>query len=117
MPKPKPERVEPFAVAGVGDLAPELRDQLQARDRRRAASAKAKRPKATYDIPLAMIEAVQKAAGREGVSQSDIVAYALAEWLDKYAAGEVDLSDAKIPCRGLRFSLSLELPGKWRRSP
>jgi len=116
MPKPKSERVEPFAVAGVGDVLPELQAQVKTRERRLARWKKERRPKATYDLPLAMMEAVKAAADREQVAQSDIVAYALAEWLDKYAAGEVDLSEHKRPSRNLRYSLSLELPGEWEQS-
>lgn len=115
MPKPV-KRQDPFTQSGAGDLAPELRDQLAARERQRAKAAKARRPKATYDLPPAMIKAIQATAGREGVSQSDIVAHALAEWLDRYEAGGVDLAGIKRPSRSLRYSLTLELAGKWRRS-
>jgi len=40
-----------------------LREQLEARERQRARAKKARRPKATYDLPAAMIQAVQDEDG------------------------------------------------------
>ena len=110
MAKPKPERLDPLAMSGAGDAAQrELRAQLQAHKRRTTK----KRPRASYDLPAAMIAAVQDVAGREGVAQSDVVAYALADWLARYEAGEIDLAEHKSPSRSPRYELSLDLPGDW----
>lgn len=108
--KTEPERLDPFTVSGSGDAAKrELQAQLTAHKRRTAK----RRPRASYDLPAAMIEAVQDAAKAERVSQSDIVGYALAEWLDRYQAGAVDLSEHKQPSRSPRYDLTLTLPGDW----
>lgn len=117
MPKARPTRHDPLAVSGAGAAAQrELEAQLHTREKRAARARKQKRPKATYDLPLAMIEAVNATAEQEDVARSDIVAWALAEFLDRYQAGEVDLSESKRPARGLRFALKLELPGEWGSS-
>ena len=75
---------------------------------------KAGRPKATYDLPLALIEKIQEIASREDVSQSDIVAWALVEFLERYEAGEVVLQEHKTSARSLRFACKLDLPERWR---
>lgn len=106
----KPERKDPFAVSGVeGAARRELQAQLQAHKRRTSK----RRPRASYDLPAAMITAVQDVAGREQVAQSDIVAYALAEWLARYQAGQVDLTDSKHTSRSPRYPWTLDLPGEW----
>lgn len=108
------KRQNPFADSGTHDIDRELEAQLDARERRKAKVRKAGRPKATYDLPLALIEKVQEIASREDVSQSDIVAWALVEFLERYEAGEVVLQEHKTSARSLRFACKLELPERWR---
>lgn len=109
-----PVRRDPFASSGTEDLDPELQAQLTVRERRKAAQRKAERPKATYDLPLALLDAVESAAAEEDISKSDIVAWALVEFLERRARGEVDLEPHKRPARSLRVECKLELPEKWR---
>lgn len=107
MPKPPVKRQDPFAVSGVEGLEPELKEQLKARRKR-------SRPKQTYDLPRKLIEAVQQIARHESISQSGFAALALADLVERYRSGELDLSELKRPTRSLRFDYKLELPGEWR---
>ena len=109
-----PVRQEPAAAAGAGDLDPELQAQLQARAKRKAKVRKERRPKATYDLPQSVLKAIQQVAATETVSQSDIVAWAVVEFMERYAHGEEPLDEHKEPSRSLRFENRLVLPSKWR---
>jgi hypothetical protein len=111
--KPPVKRQDPFAASGAQDVDPELKAQLEARERQRARARKAQRPKATYDLSLALIEKVREVAGQEDVSQSDIVAWALIAFLERHAAGEVDLDAHKTAATSLRFAFKLEFPAGW----
>jgi len=108
------KRQDPMKISGAQDIDAELEAQLQVRERRKARARKAKRPKATYDLTVALIEAVQDVAKREDVAQSDIVAWALADFLDRYRAGQINLSGQKKDARSLRVAHKLEIPAKWR---
>jgi len=112
--KPPVKRQDPFVASGAQDIDRELEAQLSARERRKAKARKAERPKATYDLALALINEVREVASQEDVSQSDIVAWALIEFLERYTAGEVDLGEHKKAARSLRFAFKLEFPEKWR---
>jgi hypothetical protein len=112
--KPPIKRQDPFTGSGAQEIDHELEAQLNVREHRKARARKAERPKATYDLPLALIEKVQEVASREDVSQSDIVAWALAEFLEHYEAGGVNLQEHKTAARSLRFACKLELPERWR---
>ena len=112
--KPPIKRQDPFADSGAQDIDRELEAQLGARERRKAKARKAERPKATYDLSLALLEKVQEVASREDVSQSDIVAWALVAFLERYEAGGVSLDEHKNAARSLRFACKLELPERWR---
>ncbi len=72
------------------------------------------RPKATYDLPETIIKAVQQVAARENVAQSDVVAWALGEFLERYDNYEERLEAYKRPTRSLRAVYKLVLPPKWR---
>ena len=108
------KRQDPFVDSGAQDIDRELEAQLGARERRKAKARKVERPKATYDLSLVLIEKVQEVASREDVSQSDIVAWALVEFVERYEVGEVDLQEYKTIARSLRFAYKLILPEKWR---
>jgi len=112
-----PVRQDAFESSGAGDVLPEVQAQYEAGKRRKAdAEKKARklaRPKQTYDLPLAMIEAVKELADQEDVPQSDIAALALADFLSRYQQGKVDLSRYKVPARSLKFAFHLQLPGNW----
>jgi predicted transcriptional regulator len=112
--KPPIKRQDPFTGSGAQDIDRELEAQLGARERRKAKARKAKRPKATYDLSLALIKKIQEVASREDVSQSDIVAWALVEFLERYEAGGANLQEHKTAARSLRFACKLELPEGWR---
>lgn len=112
--KPPVKRRDPLASGGVEEIAPELRAQLESRERRRARARKARRPKATYDLTMKIIDEVKEVASQEDVAQSDIVAWALIEFLERYKRGEVSLEAHKNAARSLRFACKLELPERWR---
>lgn len=116
MPKPPVKRRDPFSpeVSGVRPAEDELKAQLEIRERRQAKNRRAKRPKQTYDLPLSLIEAVQAIADEEGVSQSDIAAWALADFVEQYRANQIDLREHMMPAKSLRFTWKLVLPAKWR---
>lgn len=99
---------------GRPGITPELEAQLETRERRRARARKEKRPKATYDLSMKLIESVQEVARGEDVSQSDVVAWALIDFLVRYHAGDVNLDDYKQPARSLRFAYKLEFPEEWK---
>lgn len=95
------------------DIDPEVKEQIEARKRRKAEEEKNKRPKATYDLPKALIEVVQDISDSESVPRSDIAAWALIDFVERYQAGNVDLESHKKPTRSLRYLYKLELPGDW----
>ena len=111
--KPPIKRQDPCTGSGAQDIDRELEAQLGAHERRKAKARKAKRPKATYDLSLALIEKVQEVASREDVAQSDIVAWALAAFFERYEAGEAQLEEHKSAARSLRFACKLDLPERW----
>jgi len=112
--KPPIKRQDPFTGSGAQEIDHELEAQLNVRERRKAKARKAERPKATYDLSLALIAKVQEVASREDVSQSDIVAWALVAFLERYERGEIDLQEHKNAARSLRFACKLALPERWR---
>jgi len=77
---------------------------------------KLRRSKATYDLPKRVIMAVDKIASAEGIARSDVVAWAIADLLRRYRAGEVDWSECKGPSRSPRTEWKLELPEEWQRT-
>lgn len=111
--QPPVERKDPFEGSGAEDIAPELKDQLEARERRRAKARKKKRPKGTYDLSLKLLDKVREVSKIEDVPQSDIVAWALIEFLERYEGGDVDFEDHKKPTRSLRYLYKLDLPSEW----
>ncbi|NLG48932.1 MAG: hypothetical protein GX552_02330 [Chloroflexi bacterium] len=112
--KPPIKRQDAFDVSGAQGIDTELEAQLRTREERKARAKKAQRPKATYDLTLTLLDAVERVAKDEDISKSDVVAWALCEFLDKYEAGQVDLEPLKVSARSLRFACKLELPAKWR---
>lgn len=111
--KPPIKRRDPLASGGVEEVSTELQAQIEARERRKARARKAARPKATYDLSTKVIDQVKRVAAEEDVSQSDIVAWALTEFLDRYREGGVELAPHKKPTRSLRVLFKLELPPNW----
>ena len=71
---------------------------------------KLRRSKATHDLPQWIIRAVAEIASAEGIARSDVVAWAIADLLRHYQAGEVDWSECKGPSRSPRTEWKLELP-------
>lgn len=108
-----PVRSDPLASAGTGDIAPELEAQLTIQERRKAAARKAKRPKATYDLTSAILDAVDHVSEQEDIAKSDVVAWALIEFLARYEEGGVDLEPHKVAARSLRYTCKLILPERW----
>jgi len=120
-----PTRRQPLApdVTGATDIAPELQSQLatlkerqvqakaearKAKDRARNAKRKGKR--ASFDLPEELIKALQYVGRLEDVVQSDLVALALADWLEDYKAGRVKLDPMKRPARSLHVTYGLDIP-------
>lgn len=99
------------------DLPPkadaEVQAQAKARRGRRKEEARGRRSKATYDLPGAMIEGIERIADDESVPRSDVVAWALADFLSRYDAGQVDWRDSKHTAVSLRWRWKLQLPGRW----
>jgi hypothetical protein len=64
-----------------------------------------------YDIPEEIIQAVRDLSGELDISQSQIVAYALVEWLNRYQSGETELppKSAWQPTRG-QYLWKIEIP-------
>ena len=112
--KPPIKRQDAFEVSGAQDIDTELEAQLRTREERKARSKKARRPKATYDLTLTLLDAIDRIAEAEDISKSDAVAWALCKFLDQYEAGQVDLEPFKISARSLRFACKLKLPARWQ---
>lgn len=108
MSKP-PVRQDPLAGAPA-PIAAEVQAQIDARKHRRGEERKQRRPKGTYDLPLALIDAVDQVATAESIARSDVVALALARLLTDYRAGAIDLADLKRPARSLRYDYKIILP-------
>ena len=82
---------EALARALPADLADRVLRQAE------EAEEAAKRHKATFDLPKVLIEAIREIAEAERVSRSDLAAWALAEFVLAYRAGEVDLKTHREP--------------------
>lgn len=91
----------------------EVQTQAHARRGRRSEEARRRRPKMTYDLPAGMIEGIERVAKAESIPQSDVVAWAVAELLQRYNAGQVDWQHDKRTARSLRWSWRLVLPEPW----
>jgi metal-responsive CopG/Arc/MetJ family transcriptional regulator len=63
---------------------------------------------------MSLINAVEDIAKRESVARSDVVAWALVEFVERYRASQVDWAKHKRPTKSLRVDWKLELPGDWR---
>ncbi len=117
--RPPIKRRDPLSpeVSGVPDAEDYLQEQLEARERRKAETErrarKEARPKATYDLPLSLIEAIQTIADEEQVSRSDVAAWALADFVTRYRGRDIDLREHKERARSLRCLYKLVIPGKW----
>lgn len=112
MSKP-PVRQDPLEGAPA-PIAPEVQAQIDARQRRRAEERKKQRPKATYDLPLPILDGIEEIVAAESISRSDVVALALVRLLADYRAGRVDLESLKTPARSLRYRNKVQLPREFR---
>lgn len=109
--KQQPPRRDPLAMAPA-PIDGELRQQLNVRADRRRAAAKAKRPKATYDLPPHVQDLVDAVADAENISRSDVVALAILRLHADVEAGRIDFGPMKRAARSLKFAWKLELPEK-----
>lgn len=91
----------------------EVKAQIDARRERKAEEGQRRRHKATYDLPEPMIAAIDRIADRESIPRSDVVAWAVAELLERFDAGQVDWTPHKRPAKSLRWAYKLQLPGQW----
>lgn len=67
--------------------------------------------KMAYDMPSDVIEAIREIANEESVSQSNLVAVILANWINAYRTGDVQINEAqRIPARHLRWLWRIEIP-------
>ena len=120
------------SAAGVGSVDAEVKAQIEVRQVRQAeadaaaqaaaqaeadAAALAKRlarPKATYDLPLRLIAAVQDIADKESAPCSDLVRWALADFVMRYREGKIKLTDFRRPnLKSLKYNFKIDPPGKW----
>jgi hypothetical protein len=121
------ERIDPQAVSGVPPADKLLQQQMataaerkaraaaeaaERRKRERSAkrSEKRKGRRGSFDLPGEIVKALQFVSAAEDVPQSGLVALALADWLEDYRAGLVNLEPLKRPTRSLRTLYTLELP-------
>jgi len=109
MPAPTKPRSNPLDMAPSA-IDSELRHQLDTRADRRRAANKARRPKATYDLPQPIQDLVDGLADQENISRSDVVALAIVRLAADHAAGGVDVGPMKRPARSLKYAWKLELP-------
>ena len=109
-----PVRQDALETGTAVDVDEEVQAQLETREQRQREERRKRRPKATYDLPLGLIEAVKQIASEESVAQSDVAAWALAEFVERYRGGVVDWTEHKQPARSLRVDWKLELPESWR---
>jgi thiamine pyrophosphate-dependent acetolactate synthase large subunit-like protein len=120
--RPPVKRRDPLSaeVSGVPDADAYLQEQLEARARRKAETERRKaeterqarregRPKATYDMPLSIQEALKNVAEEESICSSDLVALAILRLVLDYRAGQVDLKRYRRPARSLKFAYHLDL--------
>ena len=90
MPKP-PIRQNALRSSTTADIIPEVEAQLQARKKRRTAERKKARPKATYDLPPKLLDAIDDISNEESIAKSDIVTLAIIRFLDDYKEGVVEI--------------------------
>jgi len=109
MSKP-PVRQEAIQAGVEKTIMPEVEAQTEARAKREAEERRRQRPKATYDLPLWLTEAVTAIASTESVARSDIAELALREFVHRYKAGGVNLEPYKQPAKSLRVIYKLALP-------
>ena len=100
--------------SGLGDMGAVRHSWSAVAEKSLVQSRRARRPEATYDLTLKLIDRVKGGAEHEDVAQSDIVAWALTDFLERYADGGVVLDEHKKPTKSLRVTWKLELSGKWQ---
>lgn len=76
------------------------RTKIQARRERRV----------TYDLPPLLRQRIEELAKKERIPASQVVALALARFLQDLAAGRVEISPYKQPSRSPRYDWNLVLP-------
>ena len=108
MSKP-PVRQDPLQGAPA-PIAAEVQAQIDARHKRRGEERKHQRPKATYDLPLPILEGIEKVVSAESIARSDVVALALVRFLTDYQAGKIEMTDMKRSARSLRYTWKIQLP-------
>lgn len=124
--RPPVKRRDPLSseVSGVPDAEAYLQEQLEARERRKAEAEQRKaeavrqarresRPKATYDLPLAIQEALKQMAEEESVCASDLAALAILRLVLDYKADQVNLKPYRRPARSLKFAYHLDLSAEY----
>lgn len=87
---------------------PRREREKKARERAKIQSRKDQR--ATYDLPPGIRQQIKDLAEEQRVPASQIVTLALGQFLQAYAAGEVDFSHLKIPSRSPRYDWNLDIP-------
>ena len=112
MSKPPPVRQDPLQGAPA-PIAAEVQAQITARQKRRGEEHQHQRPKATYDLPLTILAAIEQVVRAESIARSDVVALALVRFLADYQAGKVDLTALKRPARSLRYAWKIKLPAEF----
>lgn len=106
----RPVRSRPKDIATPADIDDELRAQVEHRERRRREEKRKERPRQTYDLPQELIDAITAISEQESVSRSDLATWALAEFVIKYRAGDIDLEPHREFSKSLRYNWTLELP-------
>ena len=124
--RPPVKRRDPLSseVSGVPDAEAYLQEQLEARERRKAEAEQRKaqaarqarrevRPKATFDLPLEIQDALKRVAEEESVCASDLAALAILRLVLDYKAGQVNLKPYRRPARSLKFAYHLDLSAEY----
>lgn len=104
------ERRTPWEGATPSNIDSEVLQQLNEREKRRRAEQREKRPRATYDIPRPIIDQIIEISEEENIPRSDIVVWALIEFIKKYESGEINFEPHKVFSNSLRFQWALDLP-------
>lgn len=100
-------------LAGMEEKQAEAR--LPKREREKIARERAKMRarkdhRVTYDLPPDLKKQISELAEKMGVAASQIVTYALIQFLQSYQQDEIDLSKYRVPSRSPRYEWKLVFP-------
>lgn len=116
----KEQRRQPLLDPAVADLLSGMEKrqaeaQMPRRQREKVARERAKiqarrSQRATYDLPPLVRQMIKEIAEKEGVPASQVVTYALLNFLQSYQKQEIQLGLLKKPSRSPRYDWNLIFP-------